>query len=226
MEKMKKQPDMIASSTDEENIEETATSTHEVTSHENSTTTESVPEYVEVDNATSTATSTPSESEPYNALPVGVLPLTMVSVFGYDLKRVKKKITLLSALFLAFGVSLYLILFVPYWLSFIDLNTLVNNAKAIPFDIDDDLFWMIVITLPAILTSLSLLHYKSRETVYKAWLAYSVLGFVAFIVLLIGIDDNFDFIDRAFVYGLGGIYVAGSLLIWLYGVITHFFRKK
>jgi hypothetical protein len=156
----------------------------------------------------------------------------MTSIFGVELKKFKKRVSLFSALFFVFGVSLYLVLFVPFWLSLIDLNTLGNTRRAITFGLDDDLFWMAVLILPAVVMSFSLLHYKSRETVYKAWLGYSALGLILFACTIVTyiIDppgsagvvslDGIEFIL------LGLAYVAGSVLIWLYGAITHFFRKK
>jgi predicted neutral ceramidase superfamily lipid hydrolase len=177
---------------------------------------------VEQSTATSTATSTPTESGPLSTLPSVVLPLIGASILGVDIKKVKNK------------VSLYLLI--------LSVPTIIINILALTILSGKDIlgligFWSffnlnpglsrLVLIAPLFGFFLSLLHNKSRETVYKAWLVYSVLGLVVLIYFVMYAEAHpGDWLMPAVFAIVGLAYVAGSVLIWLYGAVTHFFRKK
>lgn len=203
-------------------IEETETSTYEDSSQENSTTTEKVSGYEQTNNATSTATSTPGVSEPPRTFPVGVLPLTMINIFGANFRQMKKKI------------SIYLLV--------LSLPTIFINVLALTILSGKDIlgligFWSffnlnaglsrLVLLVPLVVFPLSILHYRSRKTVYKVWLGYSALALVVFIHFVIYAEAHpGDWLMPAVFILLGIAYIAGSIIIWLYGAIAHFFIKK
>ena len=82
--------------------------------------------------------------------------------------------------------------------------------------------------LPLIIFLVSLLHCTSRESVFKVWLVYSGLGLILFlcVVVMYLTASSGDWFRVAPFTLLGIAYIAGSLLIWLYGAVTHFLRKE
>jgi hypothetical protein len=144
-------------------------------------------------------------------------------IFGVDLKKFKKCFLVFNALLLVAGGSWYLTLFVPYWTSSIDYRTL--RLKLIALGLRDT-FEMVVVIAPAVLTFFSLLHYKSRETIYKVWFGYTLLGLLAFAFLNMVMGDYLYSDEKLYFWNLGGIYVIGSTLVWLYGVAAHFFGLR
>lgn len=113
----------------------------------------------------------------------------------------------------------------------IDIIKVSGLAEVWGENIGSDDMLLFIMFAPLVNTPFSLLHYKSREPVYKAWLYTTATALILFIGLLF--LNIIDSPGSAGVISLAGIefallaavYIGISFIIWLYGAITHFFRK-